>query len=327
MTQWISSARRVVGVLVAALATTLAHGAHAEDWPAKPIRILVGYPAGGSTDSAARALAQGLQSRLGKSVYVDNKPGASTQIATDELMRASRDGYTLTLAGSDLVILPSIRKRPPWNAVRDFTPIALVAETSFFYTVRADLPVHSLGELVAYAKKKKEPLTVGSSGIGSHMHLMAEQLRSRVGIDFLHVPYQGGAPAMQALMSGQVDVVALGPNDIIRAGARVRPIANAGTTRHPLLPAVPTAAEQGFPDISGNAIFMLAGPANLPPAVVERLVKEISALMQSDDFKQRILAAGSVPVLVTGKALEAKLATEQGSWQGVARTAKVSLDD
>jgi tripartite-type tricarboxylate transporter receptor subunit TctC len=327
MTNWFPPARRMLGVLFAALAATSAHSAAAEDWPTKPIKILVGYPAGGSTDSVARALAQGLQTRLGQPVLVDNKPGASTQIATEETMRANRDGYTLTLVGSDLVILPSIRKRSPWSVAKDFTPIALVAETSFIYTVRSDLPVHSLRELLAYSKSKKEPLTVGSSGVGSHMHLMAEQLHSRVEIAFLHVPYQGGAPAMQALMGGQLDVVAVGPNDILRAGSRVRPIANGGATRHPLLPTVPTAAEEGFPDISGNAIFMLAGPANLSPAIVERLVKEISALMKTDEFKQRVLAAGSVPVLLTGKALEAHLASEQANWQKVARTANVIVGD
>ena len=301
--------------------------ASAQEFPAAPIKIVVGYPAGGSTDSVARVLAQGLQERLGKTVIVDNRPGASTQIAGEAVMRAAPDGYTLHMAASDLTILPSVRKRAPWNPATDFTPIARIATAGLVYSVKNKLPVNSLGEFVALAKAQPGTVTYGSGGTGSILHLTGEQLRSRAGVDLVHVPYRGGAPIVQGLMSGEIDMGVLGPIDVASRMDKVRAIAQTGATRHPLLPQVPTAAEAGFPQISAISMFTLVGPANLPRPVVDRLVREIAALFERPDFQQRVVAAGSEPAFLAGPALERFLADDLKNWRDVARASKILLDE
>lgn len=313
--------------ILATFALAPAASAFAQAYPSAPIKIVVGYPAGGSTDSVARVLAQGLQERLGKSVIVENRPGASTQIAGEAVMRAAPDGYTLQMAASDLTILPSIRKRPPWNPMKDFTAIARIATTGLVYTVKEKLPVRSLGEFVTHVKAHPGTVTYGSGGTGSILHLTGEQLRSRAGADLVHVPYRGGAPIVQDLMSGQIDMGVLGPIDVASRMDKVRAIAQTGPTRHPLLPQVPTAAEAGFPQISAISMFTLVGPANLPRPVVELLVREISALLERPDFQQRVIAAGSEPAFLAGAGLDRFLAEDLRNWGDVARASKISLDE
>ncbi|WP_407792353.1 Bug family tripartite tricarboxylate transporter substrate binding protein [Pigmentiphaga litoralis] len=309
------------------VALTSASTLAAEAYPTRPIRIVVGFAPGGTTDSVARVLSGALQQRLGQPVLIENRPGGSTQIAGEAVMRAAPDGYTLQMAASDLTILPSTRKRPPWDALKDFTPIARVATTGLVYTVSDRMSARTLRQFVEYAKAHPGQVSYGSSGTGGILHLVGEQLRSRVSVDLLHVPYKGGSQIVQDLLGAQIDMGVLGPIDVASRQDKLHPIAQTGPTRHPLLPNVPTTAEAGFPEVKGISMFTLIGPKGLPGAIVDRLASEITAIMQDPAFRERLLAAGAEPSLLTGPALTSFLAEDLRNWQEVAKASNILIDE
>lgn len=315
--------QRLLIIVVATIAPTFAL---AQSYPTSPIRLVVGYAPGGTTDSIARVLSQHLQDQLGQPVVVENRPGASTQIATDTVIKAKPDGYTLLLTTSDLTILPGIRKTSPWDVLKDVTPVAMIATSPFVYTVSKGVPVSNLKDFVALAKSKPGGLRYGSAGTGSVLHLVGEMLKVDAGIDVIHVPYRGGAPIVQDLLANQIEMGVIGPVDVSSRMDTLKPLAQTGKTRHASIPSVPTTAEAGSPNLNISTMFILVGPAGLPKDVVGRLNAALAKVVDLPDFRKRMEAVGAEINVVTGAPLEKYLSDDLKRWKGVAQAAGISID-
>jgi tripartite-type tricarboxylate transporter receptor subunit TctC len=265
------------------------------EYPDRPIRIVVAYPPGGTGDLVARVVADGLKSRLGASVVVENQSGASGSIATAAIARAKPDGYTILLAGNALfAILPHIRK-VAYDPVKDFTPIANISEALRVLAVHNSVPVATLAEFIAYGKKNPGKLNFGSAGIGSTLHVMTESFRDAVGIDAVHVPYRGSSPATQALLAGDIQFLIDTAAIPHVAQGNLRGLAAVSDKRLPTLPDLPTLAELGYPNVRTSGWQALIGPANLPPEVVNVLNKHLVELFKDPEFLARLSKIGVTP--------------------------------
>ena len=280
--------------MVAALALAAANAAFAQAFPNRPIRIVVTYPPGGGADLMARLVAPKMSELLGQPVVVENKPGASGQIGATEVARAAPDGYTLLLDASSYSVNPSLYATLPYDPTKAFKPIAVLALFPNVLVVTPSFPVHDVKGLIAQAKAKPGTIAFASSGNGSAQHLSAELFRQKAGVEMTHVPYKGGAPAMNDVMGGQVPVFFANMASSlpqIRAG-KLRALAITGAKRSPALPELPTMAEAGVPGYEvyeWNAIFV---PAATPPAVVSRLADAIAKATQSPEFRDRVSSLG-----------------------------------
>jgi len=276
-------------------ALLLGLSALAQDYPNRPIRLVVPYAPGGVSDITGRIVAQKMSELLGQPMIVENRAGAGGMVGTGAVAKSEPDGYTIVLSSlSAYAIGPKMVKAPLYDPVKDFTAIAPVALSPTILTVNNALPVQSLKELVAHAKANPGKLTYGSSGIGSVAHISAEMLRSTTGVDLVHVPYKSAAQAYPDMISGSVAMIfdAL-PSAIqhIRAG-KVRPIALMSDRRASLLPEIPTFAEAGFPDSTLRLWVGLHGPASLPAAVVQKLNDTVARSVAAPDVRERFTGVG-----------------------------------
>ncbi len=270
----------------------------AQSYPAKAIRLVVPLAPGGGGDLVARLLAQKISEPLGQSVLVDNRPGGSTIIGTDLVARSQPDGYTLVMATSSHGINPSLYKLP-FDPVKDFSGVCFLGTASMLLTVHPNVPAKNLKELVAVAKAHPGKLNYASSGTASIVHLAGELFNMRAGIKTVHIPYKGTGPALTDFLGGQVDMMFASPAPTlphVKTG-KLRAIAMASAERSPALPHLPTIAESGYPGFEASTFFAVLGPANLPPAVVNRLSTEMMKASQLPDIKERL--AGEA-VIVTG---------------------------
>jgi tripartite-type tricarboxylate transporter receptor subunit TctC len=290
--------RREAGLALAALALGATSLARAQGWPDKPLRLIVPYPPGASTDALGRILAQKVSTSLGQPVQVDNRAGASGMIGTELVAKAPADGYTFGL-GTDATHAANVHliPNPTVQPLRDFTPLALAAMNPIVLVVHPSVPAHNLAELVAFVKATPGRGSYGSSGTGSAHHLAGELLRARTGAPFVHVPYRGGGPALNDVIGGQIPILFASAITVlphIQAGS-VRAIAVTSRTRYEGLPDVPTMAEtlEGFDMPSWLAFF---GPANLPEAVARRLSDEIVKALRDPVVKMKLTYAGLVVV-------------------------------
>ena len=304
----------------AALAlAAVADSTHAQSgsaFPSRPLRIVVGYAAGGPNDIVARALSQKLTEALGQQVVVDNRPGADGIIGTDLVAKSPPDGHTLALVSPSHTINPAVQARLPYDPIRDFAPVTLAAAGPTLLLVHPSLPVKSVKELVAFAKKRPGELHYGSSGAGGTLHLAGELLRSRTGIDISHVPYKGVAPATIDLLGGQISlmfdpIVAALPH--VRSG-KLRPLAVTSTKRTALLPELPTMEEAGVSDFEVIIWYGLLAPARTPRAAIDRLNAEVVRIVQSADMKERFMTLGAEPFGLSVDAFGAFLATDLAKW-------------
>ena len=269
------------------------------DYPTKPIKLIVGFAPGGSTDIVARIVAQRLGERLGQNVVVDNKAGAGGTIGADITAKSAPDGYTLTLGTTSThAIAPGAYSKLPYDPVADFTQISLVAITPYLLVVNPQVKATTLAEFVALAKAQPGKLNYASAGNGTATHLAMEMLKDTAGIDLVHIPYKGNAPADLAIVGGEVQAVfgsmpALLQNT--RAG-KVRPLVVGSVVRSPAMPDVPTVAEQGYPGFEAALWLGVMGPANMPRPIVDRLHKEIAAIVATPEFKAAMDANGAEPV-------------------------------
>ncbi len=294
--------------------------AAAQDYPAKPVRLIVGFPPGGATDLVARILQPRLAQALGKEIVVDNRPGANGVVGAELAAKAPPDGYTLHLATfASLVISPAIGK-VPYDPLKDFTPIARVVELQNIFIAQPSLPVRDMQELIALAKARPGVLNYATSGTGSTGHLSAELFRSMAGLDFVHVPYRGGGPAMTDFLAGQVQLfVAVISTAVpyVKQG-KARALAVTGSRRAQALPEVPTVAESGAESglrgYESTNWYCLAGPANLPPGVVERWHKELVAALAQPEVTQALNERGIDPAPSTPAELAAYLRSETAKW-------------
>jgi tripartite-type tricarboxylate transporter receptor subunit TctC len=316
----------------AALAAVLALAslpAIAGDYPGRPIHIVVPFSAGGTVDIMARLVGAKLQAAWGQPVVVDNRTGAGGNLGADLVAKAEPDGYTLLVSSSSpLSININLYRDLPFDPERDFAPISLLAEVPNLLEANPRLPAHSVAELVALAKARPGKLNFASQGSGSTSHLAGELLRLKAGIDIIHVPYRGTAPALNDLVAGNVDfmfdnLVSSLPQ--VRAGT-LRALAVGSRTRASVLPDVPTLIESGFADFESTAWFALVAPARTPPAIVARLNEGVVAALRAPDVVARLADLGATTVASTPEALGARIKSETERWGAVIKAANITLD-
>jgi tripartite-type tricarboxylate transporter receptor subunit TctC len=292
--------RRLLRLAPLAAAATFPLPALAQSWPSRPIRFIVPFPAGGSTDIIARIMAQWLTTRLGQSVVVENKPGGGTNIAVQAVVNAPPDGYTLLFAVVTATINPSLFKSLPFDFQRDIVPVAGLAELPLVMEVTPSLPTKSVTEFIAYAKANPGKISFASFGVRTISHLAIELFKIQTGIDVLHVPYTGGAPMVTDLLGGRVQagVDAL-PNSLphIQAGA-LRALAVLSPKRTPRLPDVPSMAET-LPDFDVRTWTGIGAPKGTPDAIVERISREVAAGLADGGVQKRYAEVGAVPLHYT----------------------------
>jgi len=286
----------IIGVLTGMLA--IVSGAAAQAWPTKPIRMVVTFAAGGGTDVVARIVAPKLSEALGQQVVVDNRPGAGGLIGTEIVAKAAPDGYTLLLgAAGATTIAPHIfgKEKVSYDVLKDLQPITLVATVPFIVTVNPAVPAKTLQELIAYAKANPKKLNFGSSGNGGSPHLAGELFDRMAGVEMVHVPYKGLAPAITDLLGGQIQLVFADVGLVvqhIKAG-RLRALAVTSEQRVAALPDVPTVAESGVPGYAAATWYGLIAPAGMPQPIVQRLSTEMQKIMAMPDVRAQLVAAGN----------------------------------
>jgi len=323
-------------ILLAACLTALAGSsvlwsapATAQAWPAKSLRFIVPFPPGGGNDTVARAVGQRLAEAIGQQVVIDNRPGAGSTIGADLAARAPADGYTLFLAGvASHGINPALGKLP-YDPVRDFAPVSLLATAPLVLVVHPSLPVKSVKELIALARARPGTLNYASNGRGSSSHMAAELFAALAQIKIEHVPYKGLAPALTDLLGGRVELmfssaVAILPQ--VTAG-RLRALATTGATRSPVTPNLPTIAESGIVGYETASWYGVAVPAGTPEPVIDRLSTELRRIVQSPQMRAQLLEDGATPVGSTPAAFAAHIKAELARWSRLVREAKIQVND
>jgi tripartite-type tricarboxylate transporter receptor subunit TctC len=289
--------------------------AGAQGWPAKPIRIVLQFPPGGSTDLVARILGQALSQSLGQPVVVENKPGADGAIAAESVMRADPDGYSFFLASNTAMMqVPLMRKTPPYDPVKNFTSVSLVGRYVYVLVVAPSLPAKNVTELLAYARGNPGRLNYGSySGVTQLMHA---NLRLVSKVDITLVPYKGEAPTVADILGGHVQLTFATPTSTLAhiKDGKLRALATLLPTRFALLPEVPTAAEAGLPPFNAGTWAALFGPAKLPPEIVARMNKELNAAMRRPDVRDKIGQQGFELAGSTPEELAAFVQEQLGAW-------------
>ena len=300
-------------------------GAFAQNYPVRPIRMIVAYPPGGGTDIVGRMMAQKLGENLGQTVVVDNRGGATGNIGTELAARATPDGYTLLMGNvAPNAINVSLFKKLPFDPVKDFAPVSLVAVTPNILVGQPSLPVKTVKDLVALAKAKPGALNFPSAGVGSSSHLAGEMLKTLAGIDMVHVPYKGGGPALIALLSGQVQIMfatlpAAMPH--VKSG-KLRPVAVTTSRRSQALPELPTIAESGVSGYEAATWYGLLAPAGTPKAIVGRLHAEIVKILATDT-RQFLMAQGFEPAGTAPAEFAGYIKSEIAKWGKVIRDAGI----
>ena len=314
---------------LAALATGFLGSATAQSaYPSKTVTMVVPTAAGGTTDLSARMLAQALGPVLGQTVVVDNKGGGNGNIAASIVKRAEADGYTLLMQYSGYhVISPHITKQKQWDQ-GDFQPVANVISAPQIIVVRADLPVKTLPELIAYAKANPGKLNYASSGNGSLQHVTGAMLEQQGAIKMVHVPYKGTGPALQDLLGGQVDLTfgTAPPFMPHIASGKLRVLAVTGKQRLPSLPDVPTTAEAGYPKVDATSWFAVFAPAGVPKAVVDKLTADIRTVVQSPTFQQKAQEQGATADYQTPAQLGDKVRADLANWAQVVKASHIEAE-
>jgi tripartite-type tricarboxylate transporter receptor subunit TctC len=281
-----------IGVLL--LATALSAfpvAAAAQDYPSRPIKLLIHTPAGSLVDVLGRLVGQELGDRLGQSLIIDNRVGGATIIAVEQLKNSPPDGYTLMINTSEATMLPFLKKSYRTDPIKDFTPIALVVTSWTVFAINPKVPANTLQELVAYSNS--HPVRYGSGGTGGVLHIAGEMLKLKSGGNFVHVPYRGGAQAAADAISGQIEMVSMGlASTRVAEGGQLKILAQAGPSRHPMLPEVPTTAEAGMPEVRMDTWFGLVGPPGMPKEIVVRINRELAAIAKEPAFQDKLAKLG-----------------------------------
>lgn len=297
-------------------------------YPSRPVRMLVGFPPGGSTDLAARALGEKLGQALGQPIIVENKAGASGNIAAEQVARSAPDGHTLYMAPTSFATAPAFFAKLAWDPVKDFTPVSLVATVPIIAVTHPAVPAKTVKELVAYSKANPGRLNMASPGATTLTRLTGERFKQLAGIDWVTVHYKGGAPAMQDMLAGTAQVMFANISDVlaqVKAG-RLNAIAVTTPQRSPAVPEVPTFAESGYPEYAFMTWQAVVGPAGMPPEVVRRLNGEIVRIMAMPEIKERFASFGTDAASSTPEELGRFLAAEVAKIAGVARSVGVKPD-
>jgi len=316
--------RRVRSVLLAVAALALAFPQHADaqDYPNRPIRVVIAFPAGGPTDFIGRLMVDKMSALLGQRVYIENRAGANGTVGADNVAKSDPDGYSLFLTTAGAIAMsPHIMASIPYDALHDFAPIAEVVTNTTLFVVRPQTAIATAKELVTLAKAKPGTITFASTGTGSTTHLAQVLFADSAGVQFLHVPYRGAAPALTDLLGGQVQVLAADLPVLIsqiKAGS-ILPIGAAADKRNAMAPDVPTLAEQGCPNTDASNWYALLAPAKTPPAVIKKLNQAVNATLEDPDIRDKIVKSGAVPVGGPPEALAQLISAEYDKWGRVIR--------
>ena len=303
--------------------------AQAQGFPSKPLRIVIGFPAGGPLDQHARLLSDRLQAQLGQPVVVDYKSGAGGTVGAQEVMKAPPDGHTLLLANTGvLVINPAVYAKLPYQTLRDFVPVARTAMQPLVLLVNPNLPVRSLAEFIQHARTRPGQINYGSAGNGGISHLVPEMLKTATGLDMAHVPYRGSAPAFTDLMAGQVQFMA---ESVPQAAqyhkqGRVRALAVTSATRSPALPDIPTAIEAGLPGFEVVGFYGFLAPAGTPRDVVRQLSDAFQAVLSQPDLKSQMTAQGADPAFLSADDFSRFLQAQMPRWAEAVKASGARLD-
>jgi tripartite-type tricarboxylate transporter receptor subunit TctC len=318
-----------LGLAVAAAGTVGPAAAAAQgkgaEYPVRPVRIIVPQSPGASTDMTARLVAQGLSDALKQPVVVDNRPGAGSTLGTDLVAKATPDGYTLLVVASSITINPSLRKKLPYDAVRDLAPITQLSSFPNMLTVHPSLPVKTVQDLIALAKAKPGELNLGSAGTGTGTHLSAELFKSMTGAQWVHVPYKGGGPSVTALLGGQVHFsFASIPSVMLHVrGGKLRGVAVTTAKRSPVLPEIPTIAESGVPGYDHGPWNGMFAPARTPKGIVSRLNAQVARIVHSPEAKKLLNNEGAEPVGNSPESFGSAVKSETAKWAKVAKAAGI----
>ena len=318
---------RAIVAITAGLVAIVAVGfnARAEDYPARPLRVVVPYAAGGSTDVLARMIGQKLTAVLGQPVVIDNRTGAGTLIATELVAHAAPDGYTLLMATPPLAVAPALYQKLPFDVARDFATVTNIAATSNVLVVHPSVPAQTAREFIALARASPGKYTFGSSGVGGASHLAVELFRSMTRIELVHVPYKGGSLAVIDLLGGRLSLMFANLTTVqqhIKSG-KLRALAIGTAQRSLVVPELPTVAEAGVPGYEANNWNGLVAPAGSPRAALERLQREIRAIVAAPDTRDKLLQNAFEPIADTPADFARYLAAERVKWARVVREGNI----
>ncbi len=320
---------KLCGLLLKAACIVLALTASASalDYPTRPVRMVVPFPPGGFNDIVARILANQLTQRLGKQVIVDNKSGAGGIIASELVTSAPKDGYTLQIISVAIAIHPWLRKLP-YDALKDYAPISIIAKAPIIVAVSPDLPAKTLKEFIALAKKQPGELKYASSGVGAYLHLGGELFKHEAGVDLLHIPFRGAGPAMIDVMANNSQAVFASVPSVIGHvhSGKLRALAVGDDKRSAVLPDVPTSAEAGLPGYRASNWIALVAPAGTPEPIIARLHKEISEIQNTAEFQSRFKSNGTDVVQMSSAEFGALMASETAKWGKVIKNANIKAE-
>jgi tripartite-type tricarboxylate transporter receptor subunit TctC len=321
----LTSSRRAV--LLALASAAAASASRADDYPSRPIKIIVPFGAGGPTDVYTRDIADEMRKALHQTVYMENRPGAGTTIGTDLVAKADPDGYTLLMVSGTQTVNETLYAQKPYQLMRDLVPIAPLIDTDLVLVVHPSVPAHDLAELLALARAKPGTLNFGSSGPGSNYHMAGELLKNITGIDIVHVPYKGSTGMRGDILSGQIQLLfdsvpTMAPQ--IQAGM-VRAIGTSGRTRSPILPDVPTLAEAGAPGFQATLWVGFMAPKATPQPIVDLLNRTITTILQRPDIKEAWEKQGATPLLMTQPQFDAFMKAEIVKWAKVIKDNHIAL--
>ncbi len=316
-------------VAVGVFVTFGAASSSAQGYPSKPIRLVVPYPPGSGTDIVGRLLAQRLGESLGQQVYVDNRPGAGATIGTALVAKGTPDGYTILMADlGPLAIGPSFHRQLPYDPIKELAPISEVAVLPFVLVVHPSVPARNVPELIALAKAKPGELNYASVGNGTAVHLATELFRQITGVDIVHIPYKGSAPALTDLVAGRTSMMfvnVLSVRGFLESG-QLRAIAIGTAERSPSMPEVPTVAESIQPNFRAGVWFGLLAPAETPRAIIDKLNAETVRVLQTPDFKAKLIEQGAESVPSSAEEFSALIQAEITKWADVIRSSGVRME-
>ena len=319
--------RQIVALLAFAGAVIAsAPAAIADDYPSRPVKIIVPFGAGGPTDVYTRAIAEELRKSLRQPFIMENRPGAGTTIGTDVVAKSQPDGYTLLMVSGTQTVNETLYAHKPYQLMRELVPVAPLIDTDLVLVVHPSVPAKTLGELLALARAKPGTLNYGSSGPGSNYHMAGELLKNLTGVDIVHVPYKGSTGARNDILSGQIQILfdsvpTMAPQ--IKAGM-VRALGTSGKTRSPILPDVPTMAEAGVPGFNATLWVGFMAPAGTPKPIIDKLHDEITKILRRPDIKQAWEKTGATPIVMTQPEFKSFMEAQVAKWAEVIKTNRIA---
>ena len=317
-----------VRLVALVLAASFAALASAQSYPSKPVRMINPFPAGGPVDVAGRPVLEKLRAELGQPFIMENRPGGGTMIASQAVLNAPADGYTLLFTAAQFAINPSVYSRMPYDTVKDFQPLSLVAQGPFVMVVHPSVPAKDLGELIALAKAQPGKLNYASAGNGSLFHMAGEFFKMLAGVNIVHVPYKGGAPATTSVLAGETQIMFGSPAGVLQHvnSGRMRLLAVTSPERSPFAPGAPTAMEAGLKGYEVDTWYGILAPVGTPREIVDMLSRKIDAIVKSDEVRALYAKQGLSPAGGPPEAFAAKIAADMAKWGKVAKQSGTKVD-